>query len=275
MIPPEFLIPPDSSTWIERMIAGVHAAEEVIGRPLRRTFGGTKSNVTKRDVPDLAKYFKTKSKTKSRTIELFYNRCVDPTQRPHVHEYYNYAGQMDYTALVYRCSLHYPGAAFKAAESFLVRVGDALQAHSGQYCPRDSWVRYSQAHWCSGLEDNLYIRPPADRTAAESKLPLIYDAAYGGHEHELQPRYIGWLNYWSADVCSYLNFPGALKGSPILDRCYQTPRGAWLIKIADEPLRVRNDDDAELLLELYERFPRVGVRKSRDEIREWLPPLPS
>jgi hypothetical protein len=74
-------------------------------------------------------------------------------------------------------------------------------------------------------------------------------------------------------VCEYVGFPRRLAGSPILDLCYRTPRDAWIVKLSEQPLEPKNESHTNLVREMYERFPNVGVRCSRDGVQVWHRPV--
>jgi hypothetical protein len=270
---PTFMIPADPSNWVQRVEAGVRVAEALLGVPFAKAHAGTKHNATEKDVPDLARYLKGRLKTKTRPFSLFHGRGwrkIDGTFRNL--DYYTVGGSMYADLPLFSLAITYPDAPASKHEEMLVKAGDAFGAHTGTYTPLDTWSRWRLAHSCFALGTQLLIHDMPDRTPAEEQLPLIRDCTYGGFEHVLQPQAFGWINYWSAEVCEYVGFPERLAGSPVRDLCYRTPRGAWIVKLSEQPLEPANEAHTNLLREMYERFPRVGVRCSREDVSVWKRP---
>ena len=102
------------------------------------------------------------------------------------------------------------------------------------------------------------LRPPT--RDEEARLPPIACATLAQTPHPLSPHHLGWINYWSAEVCEYVGFPAALAGHPVLQECYRTPCGAWIVKLGREPFEPGNVVHLELLRLMYERLPRVATR---------------
>ena len=74
------------------------------------------------------------------------------------------------------------------------------------------------------------------------------------------PSYIGWMNYWSAETCGLLNFPDLARDEQLLSHSYQTPLGAWIVKLTADPLDVTRPDHVQMLQWAYRRFDRIGLR---------------
>lgn len=270
-----FLLPADSASWVQRIEAGVRAVETLFGVALAKAHAGTKHHGTIKEVPDLARYLKGRLKTKSRWMSLFHGRGLQRIEGTVRNVDHHLVGGSMYLGLpAFAASVMYPDAPPSRHEEVLVKAGDAFGAFSATYSPFETWRRFELAHWCFGFPGPPFnIHAMSDRTRAEEQLPLIRNCAYGGLEHVLQPHHFGWLNYWSADVCEYVGFPRRLAGSPILDLCYRTPRGAWIVKLSEQPLEPKNDWHTNLVREMYERFPSVGVRCSRDGVQVWQRPV--
>jgi hypothetical protein len=75
-----------------------------------------------------------------------------------------------------------------------------------------------------------------------------------------RPYRLGWLNYWTAAVADHLGFPDSEKDARIVPLCTRTPRGAWIVKLTDEPLDLFRDDHVDALAWAYRRFDKVGRR---------------
>jgi hypothetical protein len=92
-------------------------------------------------------------------------------------------------------------------------------------------------------------------------VPRIHHISIGGGRADpLQPATLGWINCWSADVCDYLGFPQPDRDDDLLELAYQTPQGAWIVKVCEEPLDVSVPSHVERIASVYERFPRLGIR---------------
>lgn len=74
------------------------------------------------------------------------------------------------------------------------------------------------------------------------------------------PYRLGWLNYWSAPIAAAIGFPDSEKDARILPWCYQTPKGAWLVKLTEEPLDLWREDHQDAIVWAYWRFDKVGKR---------------
>jgi hypothetical protein len=264
-VPPDaqfmhFLVPGDPDSWPGRMDAACRVLERRFGVALTRADSGTKRHATSHEVKDRLKYFSQRLRTKSRWVSLA------PLKRPHTDEAgsgaalkaLSFGGTMYGGGEIFNvaCSLE-PAASFD--EPLLVELGDALRTHSTAYTPSRTDWRLRLAHRCATF-GTMARRPKlADRLPEEDSLPIMRECLYEGLA-PLQPHHIGWINYWSQQVCEYVGFPGNLEGSSILQHCYQTPAGAWIVKLGAEPFERRNVAHLELLNEMYQRFPRVGVR---------------
>jgi Family of unknown function (DUF5953) len=253
-------VPGDSDSWPERMDAACRALERRFGIELTRAHSGTKHHVTTHEVKDRLKYFSQRLRTKYRWFSLA------PLKRPHTDEpdsraalkALSFGGTMYGGGEIFNVGCTFePSTAFD--EPLLVELGDAMRAHSSAYTPSRADWRLRLAHRCATF-GTIARRPKlADRLPEEESLPLMRESLYEGLA-PLQPHHVGWVNYWSQQVCDYVGFPGNLEGSPILQHCYQTPAGAWIVKLGTEPFERRNIAHLKLLNEMYQRFPRVGVR---------------
>ena len=261
----EFLVQLDTDSWGARMEAACQIFERRFGFSLRRTYSGTKKHMTAQKVDDRSKYFRQRVRTKTRWFTLH------PLERqPHavpgdcglaIDEWTFggsiYAGSEFFSVI---CSMR-PSALFD--ETLLVELGDTMGAHSAPFTPSCADERLRLVHRCTVFGTGAVRTQVTDRTAEESALPLICESRYGGLA-PLQPHHLGWINYWSQEVCDYVGFPRNLKGSAILQHCYRTPAGAWIVKLGAERFEPRNTAQLEILKEMYERFPRVGVRLPPD-----------
>jgi len=246
-------IPPADATWIGRMEAACQAIERLFKVSLRKAHSGTKFNATTKAVEDREKYFRQRLKTKTRWFSLFSGRRMKL-------DYFMLGGKMYGDDHSYCASFVYPEESTERHEEVLVALGDALQACSSQYTPPKVQWRLRLAHWRSpfGTAPSA-LDQLTDKTPEESRLPQIRESLYEGLER-LQPHHLGWINYWSQEVCDYIGFPERAKGTSLAAHCYRTPGGAWIVKLGERPFEERNPAHVNLLRAGYETFPRIGVR---------------
>jgi hypothetical protein len=257
----EFLVRLDTDSWPARMEAACQIFERRFGISLQRTYTGTQKNMTARKLDDRSQFFRQCLRTKTRWFTLHsLERLPHPVPGAAgvSLDEWSFGGSIHggaefFTAL---CSMH-PWTLFD--ETLLVELGDALGAHSAPYIPSHADTRLRFAHRCTVFNSGAVRQQIPDRTPEEAALPLICEAHYGGLA-PLQPHHLGWINYWSPEVCDYVGFPQNLEGSPILQHCYRTPAGAWIVKLGPDPFEPRNATQLTLLKEIYDRFPRVAVR---------------
>ncbi len=257
---PGFFLSADAALWVDRMEAGCEAFESLFGVRLERATSGTKHNVTEKEISNRLKFFEGRLKTSNRWFSLFSGNGFRRTTGSFENvDYFSLGGNVYFGELLYRVSFTLPPQSLGTHEQLLVKLGDALQAQSAQFIPSNVAERLRLAHWCTVFGTSVMRNTLEDKTKEEENLPVICESTYAGL-YPLQPHHFGWLNYWSQDVCAYVGFPANAQGLEILQHSYQTPRGAWIVKLGAEPLEARNAAHVRLLREMYERFPSVGVR---------------
>jgi hypothetical protein len=74
------------------------------------------------------------------------------------------------------------------------------------------------------------------------------------------PRYLGWINYWSAATAEALGFPGPSRDAELLGRARRTASGGWVVSLTEAPLDLDKPTHVEALKRAYERFPEIGGR---------------
>jgi hypothetical protein len=74
------------------------------------------------------------------------------------------------------------------------------------------------------------------------------------------PRYLGWLNYWSAAAAEAIGFPDPSRDAELLSRARRTSSGGWVVSLTKAPLDLDNPAHLEALKRAYERFPEIGGR---------------
>ncbi len=74
------------------------------------------------------------------------------------------------------------------------------------------------------------------------------------------PRYLGWLNYWSAAAAEAIGFPDPSRDAELLARARRTASGGWVVSLTAAPLDLDKPEHLEALKRAYERFPEIGGR---------------
>lgn len=262
-------MPSDGDTWPERMEAACRVMESEFGISLQTERSETKSHLTSTPLSDRLRYFKQRLRTKTRPVSIFCAKRPDETHGDQTNvERYSFGGVIYANFGLFAACVDYPDQPDNVHERVFAALGDALGAHTAQYLPLAAEARLRAAHACVVIEDKIHFENLVDKTREEAALPWVRDCHYSGLTHPLQPSRFGWLNYWSADVCKYVAFPERLGEHPLMEHCYQTQRGAWVVKLGNAPFEPANPGQMVLLREMYDRFPLVGVRMGRrsDEI---------
>ena len=240
-----FKIPSDAQSWPARIDAACAVLEALF--PGEQLHLATRYNENQRGsndpVPDRLKYLKAKLRTRTRWFNLSNGKAHTGIGRAMRDEgMLSLGGGGDSVSTVFPVS---PNA---LCETLLARMGDALQALHGSWSPVDTfaWLRAAQwGHAMSGIERPPHTLPPLHY--------MCRDAAE-------QPEILGWLNYWSSSACAYIGFPDSQRDQDLLRHTWQTPAGASLVKLGDEPLDYLRAEHRALLAGLYQRFPRLGKR---------------
>jgi hypothetical protein len=179
--------------------------------------------------------------------------------------------------LIYYLSAAIPATTLEQAENAFATLADAVGAYCSQVKP------YKACRQLQGYNQLLYermkqlspqgpehVRPEGEKLLSRVeklglRLPLVNKYPATPHLHPAQPWELGWLNYWSAETCEYLGFPDPERDRDLLALSYQTPGGAWLVKICPDPLDLDQPDHLTLFAELYQRFPKLGLREGTVE----------
>lgn len=255
---PGLFMPADREHWLERMLAGTQAFEEVLGVTLATAHGGTKMHATTEAITDRRRYFAKRLETKNRWWSLFCGQGIQPTpEGPRNLDYFCIGGTLYADADLFRLSVLTPPLSADVSERLLVAIGDAFGIESAQFTPEPAARRLRLAHWCIRIGEKEFPHPLSDRTAAESRLPKIYESTYSGLPPG-KPHHFGWLNYWSESICRANGLEDDAAAMPM--QSYRTPRGARLVKLRDRPPQAVDDDYAERLRAAYAAHPGVGVR---------------
>ncbi|MBM0104870.1 hypothetical protein JM946_08925 [Steroidobacter sp. S1-65] len=167
-------------------------------------------------------------------------------------------------------SIYFPAVAWSVREQLLAELGDTLQAHSGELTPRRAELTFMDlfrlADWPAQApgrqRTEISLRPLHElMQQLDVRIPAIKAAAVGGvRESDLQPERLGWSNYWSEATARWLGFPDPDRDRELLQRSQRTAGGAWLVRTTHEPLDLTRAEHVRCVAELYERFPRLGIR---------------
>ncbi|HEX5744594.1 MAG TPA: DUF5953 family protein [Archangium sp.] len=74
------------------------------------------------------------------------------------------------------------------------------------------------------------------------------------------PRYLGWINYWSAAAAEAIGFPDPSRDAELLSRARRTASGGWVVSLTAAPLDLDKPEHLEALKRAYARFPEIGGR---------------
>lgn len=251
-----FYAPEDTETWVRRLDDACLALEKHFPGERMLTANSAAAGRPKLILTDRMKHLRRAVRNKTKWVSLDNGKYIHgrgdtgTTDPGHLS-----VGGRTRSGLpdVFQVSTFHPESPWEFNERLLVDLGDALEAYTG---------------WLSPVQTCLDLRmaqfghlPPGMPPPMALKLPrLRYCAIYGGLESNEQPEILCWLNYWSAATCRFVGFPDPEKDERLLRHSYQTPGGAWLVKVTAEPLDLARSDHVDVLLWAYDRFPRVGVR---------------
>lgn len=153
-------------------------------------------------------------------------------------------------------TVDFPDAPWAFCEKLLVEIGDAAAAlHCAVVPDGNESLRATQFDTRTAQHDP---------TLLERGIPRLHDFTYAGPGVPAQPMYLGWMNYWSAAACTFLDFPDEAQHAALMAHSYKTPAGAWLVKLTAEPLDTRHSDHVDVLAAAYRSLPRIGVRLSKE-----------
>lgn len=147
-------------------------------------------------------------------------------------------------------------------EDYIVLVGDSLRANRCFYM--EEFSRDILNTVLSGHFQSYTGRDAAPVDELSAALPVIREWE---PKEPLRPTRLGWLNYWSPDVCALLGFPDPAKDAELLARSYQTSAGAWLVKLTDDPFDITRSEHREAIIHAYQRFDQVGVRNRISKLK--------
>lgn len=156
-----------------------------------------------------------------------------------------------------------PGSYEQIAEILSV-AGDILEVFWAEWTPPAEytvlWYQLNAAWKPHDISAGLPAAPEVMQFPILS-LPEFVAISDLDIQDRRRPLFVGWLNYWSPETCALLGFPDLEKDSAVLKSSYKTPRGAWLVKLTEEPLDLQRMDHREIVKWAYTRFDEIGVRR--------------
>jgi hypothetical protein len=145
---------------------------------------------------------------------------------------------------------------FDIVAKFMALLPAAIIPNFGWYLPQPSGLLLETAltrtwaHLPKGLHGDAYT------ALRRCSLPHLE-----GGMHDLSvPSRLGWLNYWSKDVCHRLGFPDESRDAQIVSQSDRLRNGDWLVRLTGTPLDMKLEAHCEAMRWAYERFGSVGKR---------------
>lgn len=277
-----YFLPSDKESWVERMERLCIALETAFPPNRLMISMSFRDHFPDQVVVDRGEYFRSRLKHSAWLFQLHNGTpCIGHqngkgfVENGHV----GAGGRFNVMSrIVYEVDISFQTATWEECERVFVAVGDAIGTYNGEFTPletRGKFFRFDSVksgypvHSMSPEEVNETEALQAALTAMGRQLPSIdrYDRE---RQHPAQPKELGWLNYWSAETCAYLGFPDTGRDQDLLAYSYQTPAGAWLVKLCPEPLDFDRPDHLMIFADMYERFPKLGLRAQKEEP---LPPM--
>lgn len=232
---------------------------------------------TQRSIKNRRKYLQSRMKSQRRGFGFTNGREFDYRNNIMETGYIGISGDTYPDALVYHLRASIPAASLMMGETIFVALADTIGAYCSQLKTNktcDQLQGYNQLLYARERHISPQGRPDicveGERLLIRVetlglRLPRVNGYPPMPHLHRAQPFELGWLNYWSAETCHYIGFPDLDRDQDLLELSYQTPGGAWLVKICEEPLDLDRDDHLTLFAELYQRFPKLGLREAAVE----------
>lgn len=264
----QVLMPPDEDRWAERVENACRVLEYF------HPYGAlNKPETTVRGKSfDRMKYLRSRTTTSSRRFIISNGRDAAETPTKFVDDRYaNVNGAFfELSRTIYRLGVQVRSVSIAERIKIFEHVADAVDAYSGDLIPmKSSSLLFS--YGCSRrVPESPEMQEHFERAKkliglAESigrELPDLdysYDAMFVS---PLQPQSLGWINYWSLATCDYLGFPDPVRDRDLLEHSYRTECGAWIVKLCAEPLDLERPEHLRTFLDIFERFPKLGLRRA-------------
>jgi hypothetical protein len=178
-------------------------------------------------------------------------------------------GRSDTEIDVIDVTVEFRAMSFTEIVDLFEQCGDLLAATTGHFSPSEAFATFAAYGLiCKHTSGAIFASrqreaEPLVNTLQELniELPGIILTSYGGRRTSpLQPEIAGWLNYWSGATCEYLGFPALWPDANELRLSHRTPRGAYVVRLTQEPLDIRIPDHVRVIASAYKHLPNLGVR---------------
>lgn len=275
----------EDETWLQRVEAACRVVETRLpyGSLLRQT-------ESKKPVPVRERYLKQKMKTVGRLVRLDNGRNgglrLDRTGRTIDLRYVQLASKRNEPSLkTFDIRVSFQPESWQQCEELLIEMAEATGAYFGWVENSGLLKTYTYSYAKSGHAQFTLDHIVDQRASAEQALEFAarIDGMLNAQGRKLphfseitglpyripdapeQPMQLWWLNYWSERACTYLGFPDPVRDGSLLANSYQTPSGAWLVKLGTEPIDLECPEHLAMLADAYERFPHIGIRAVEQE----------
>lgn len=280
-----YAIPIEKESWINRIERGCVALETFFPSSHLMVAEADRDDENDKPIKNRQKYLLGRLGRSGRDFGLYNGRPnymkSDGMGGYLKNDHVGIGGQFyEWGRVVYNLSVSYQAETWEEYERVFVAVGDAVGAYNSSILPRAANQRFGYyQELVSGNLAKLYrqenMRKSTETMMQEGaklqaylavinrQLPSFNSDPLAVRDCPAQPKELGWLNYWSAETCTYLGFPDPERDRDLLVHSYQTPAGAWLVKLCPEPLDLDRLDHVKLFADVYARFPKIGQRVSR------------
>lgn len=139
-----------------------------------------------------------------------------------------------------------------AAEALLEGVGDGARAYWGVASPARTTLKTIE----QTIHPEIPGHPSPPRPQGLPGLKRSFELV-----SPVIPDRLGWLNYWSSAAAEIIGFTDPARDEDLFFTARQTPGGAWLVRLSEEPLDLDIPAHLEALARAYDRFPVIGGRE--------------
>jgi len=133
------------------------------------------------------------------------------------------------------------------ANQLLLRACERMRAYWGVGSPNETAAKITEQTVFPGIPIQPPLGLPALLPPQQMASPIL-------------PQRFGWLNYWSAEAASALEFPNDSNDAAWFAEARRGADGGWILKLTDSPLDLTIPEHLERLKKAYARFPTIGRR---------------